>query len=145
MNYWWCVERPLLPEWILVLPAVAFLAYLVKFHGFTPKKLIKTFAMLWFAYTVVFANLVLLMLLGIVPVKMSVEPRVLVVNMFTMPAVAAALTFSNVFGVVEMLFNLVPSFLLSAGAVKGFTLELTSAAVTAVLLVVGSIVFVYCV
>ena len=159
MEYWWLVRENLLdyvklpvpelnslhiPLWLLVISALAFVMYLWKFHGFTLRRLLKVYFFLWFAYTVVFANLVLLMLIGLIPVGMSVTPQTLVVNMFTSAAAAALLAFANVFGLVEVLVDLVPKFLLSAGGVSATTLETISVIVTAVLVVLGAVIFAYC-
>lgn len=156
MKYWWLVEKSFLditdfhlpefgfhffhtyvPVWLLVISAVLFSAYIAR-KGV--KRLIRAIFLTWFAYTVLFSIVVLLILLKVIPASCEVNPPVMIVNMFTVSAVAAFLAFSTVFGVLELLVDVIPKFLIASGCTGN--IPLMSIALTAILAITGFVLVV---
>jgi len=156
MKYWWLVEKNFLditgfylpefgfhyfhtyvPVWLLAISAVLFSAYIAR-KGV--KHLLKAVFLIWFTYTVLFSILVLLMLIRLIPASCNVNPPVVVVNMFTASAAATFLMFSTVFGILELLVDVIPKFLISFGCTGN--VPVLSVIVTGILAVAGFILVV---
>jgi len=156
MKCWWLVEKSFLdvtdfhlpelgfhffhtyvPVWLLIISAVLFSAYMAK-KGV--KHLLRSIFLTWFTYTVLFSIVVLLILLKVIPASCEVNPPVVIVNMFTVSAVAAFLTFSTVFGILELLVDVTPKFLIAFGCTSN--IPFMSITLTAILAIAGFVLVV---
>ncbi len=160
MEYWWLVRENLLdyvklpvPDAIriftsgthmyvdpvlLLISAAVFSVCYARVRGF--RKLIKAFLLLWFVNTVLISLFTLLSLIGLAPVQLRPGPG-LIVNMFSVSLVSAILSLSNVFGLMELLIDVIPKFLIASGAPTAMGLEVLSFILSLAVTVAAMVIF----
>jgi len=154
VDYWWNVRyvmdvtpvsrifsSPHTTLLVLLISAIAFSAYYIKARGV--KKFFKAFFLVWFACTVITSLFTLLSLLGLTPVHPYPGTK-LVINMFTFSFAATLLNLSNVFGLLELIISVTPSFLIASGVTTQAGLEISSFILSVILIVAGIVIFAFC-
>ncbi len=160
MTYWWNVKVSLMDfvklpvpssigalshthtyvdPVILLVSAIAFSVYYVKVRGL--RKLVKAFFLLWFVCTVITSLFTLLSLIGLTPIHLHPGTE-LIVNMFSFSFAASLLNLSNVFGLLELLIDVTPKFLIANGTTTPAGLEVSSFILSVSIVLAGMVLFV---